>query len=65
MILHHANHEIQIVIDPYAATQYVTKYITKNEAGTSELMKAIDRDTNYLNQMEKLNALSNVLDKNR
>ena len=65
MILHQANHDIQLVIDPYAATQYVTKYITKNEAGTSQLLKAIDEETSYSNQMDKLNALSNALDKNR
>ena len=65
MIIHEANHDIQIVIDPYAATQYVTKYITKNEAGTSALLKAIDEDPNHSNQMEKLNALANALDKNR
>ena len=60
-----ANHDIQIVIDPYAATQYVTGYITKNEAGQSALLKAVNEETSNLSQMDQLNALAKVLDKSR
>ena len=44
MELIQANHDIQICVDPYAACQYISKYITKNEAGTSRLMKAIEEE---------------------
>ena len=65
MRLHLANIDIQICIDPHAVTQYILGYLMKNEAGQSRLLKAIDIETNSLSQMEKLNALSSVLDKHR
>ena len=39
-----ANHDLQIVIDPYSFLQYVSKYVTKGEAGMSELMAAINNN---------------------
>ena len=60
-----SNHDLQLCIDPYSATQYMTKYVTKVEAGISELLKAINEETTSLKQLDKLNAFANVLDKNR
>ena len=65
MSLFKSNHDCQICIDPYAATQYITKYVTKSESGMSLLLKAINDEVTSLNQMDRLNALSNALDKNR
>ena len=39
--------------------------MTKAESGLSQLMKAINDETTSLKQMDKLNALANVLDKHR
>jgi len=36
-----SNHDLQICIDPYAALQYVCKYMTKSECGTTQLLRAI------------------------
>ena len=65
MCLHQANHDLQVVIDQYACAQYVCGYLTKNEAGMSKLLKAVNEESNNLKQMEKLNKLSAVLDKHR
>ena len=42
MRLHLANHDIQLVIDMYCCAQYVCGYLTKNEAGISKLLKAVN-----------------------
>ena len=65
MILHKANHDIQICIDQYSVAQYICGYLTKNESGISQLLKSVNEETNSLNQMDKLNALASVLDKHR
>ena len=65
MRLHKTNMDIQVVVDPYGAGQYTTNYITKNEAAQSKLLKAVNDETLNLSQMERLNALSAVLDKHR
>ena len=54
MRLFEANYNIQIVIDPYSAGQYVCKYIRKNEAGTSELHRVVIEETSNLNKMDQL-----------
>jgi hypothetical protein len=65
MTLHLANHDIQIVIDMYAAAQYVCGYLTKNEAGISKLLKAVNEESDNLKQMDKINKLAAILDKHR
>ena len=65
MKLQMANHDLQIVIDPYAAGQYILGYLTKNESGQSKLLKLVNEETNGLKEMEKLNALASVLNKHR
>ena len=65
MKLHKANHDIQICIDHYSVAQYICGYLTKNEAGISRLLKAVNDETSNLKQMDKLNALASVLDKHR
>ena len=40
-------------------------YLTKNEAGISLLLKAINEDATFIKDIDKINALASVLDKNR
>ena len=65
MRLQNANHDIQIVIDPFTAGQYVCGYMTKNEAGQSRFLQAVNEEMKGIKAMEKLNALASVLDKSR
>ena len=65
MRLHKTNHDVQLCIDPYGCAQYCCCYLTKNEAGSSTLLKAVNDETNNLSQLEKLRALAAVLDKHR
>ena len=65
MRLHIANHDFSICIDHYACAQYICGYLTKNESGISELLKAINEDQTCINDIDKINALAKVLDKNR
>ena len=66
MRLHQANHDLQLVIDQFACAQYVCGYLTKNEAGISKLLKAVnDECDGNIRQLEKLNKLAAVLDKHR
>ena len=65
MRLHRANHDLQICIDHFAAAQYICGYLTKNESGISNLLRAVNEETNNLQEIDKLNALASVLDKHR
>ena len=65
MRIHQANHDLQICIDQYSCAQYICGYLTKNESGMSKLLRAVNEETNNLKQVDKLNALSSVLDKHR
>ena len=65
MLLFQANHDLQLCIDPYACVQYVSKYITKNEAGKSQLLMTVCQETLNLKQIDQLRALATVLDKHR
>ena len=65
MLIHDANHDVQMVVDQYACAQYVCGYLTKNEAGMSSLLKNINDNANDLGQMTLLNKLATVLDKHR
>ena len=65
MRLHTANHDFSICIDPYAAGQYVCKYMTKSEEGTSLLLHAIIQDKTIMPGIEQINALAKILDKHR
>ena len=60
-----ANIDLQICINPYAAGKYVSKYMTKAESGSSQLLKALDNKTTSLKQMDKLDYLASALDKHR
>ena len=42
MQLHEANHDIQLVSDPYACAQYIYNYLTKAEGGMNKVLKAIN-----------------------
>ena len=65
MAIFQANHDLQICIDQYSCAQYICGYLTKNEAGLSKLLKAVNEETTNLNQIGRLNALAAVLDKHR
>ena len=79
--VHEANHDLQIVVDQvfiihiicssnqnifqYACAQYVVGYLTKNEAGMSNLLKAINDQAGDISNMELLDQLASALDRNR
>ena len=65
MLIHEANHDIQMVVDQYACAQYICGYLTKNEEGMSKLLKKINDEAKNLSKMELLNKLASVLDKHR
>ena len=64
MKLNHANHDLQIVIDMFAVAQYICAYLTKNEAGLSKLLKAVNEEF-VGTKLQKINALGSVIDKKR
>ena len=65
MLLHAANHDLQVVVDQYAVAQYIVGYLTKNEAGMSQLLKNINDNAENLSKMDLINQLASVLDKHR
>ena len=65
MLLHPANHDIQLVVDEYACAQYICGYLTKNEAGMSQLLKNINDEAEDLSKMDLLKKLASVLDRHR
>ena len=65
MLLHAANHDLQVVVDQFAVAQYIVGYLTKNEAGMSQLLKNINDNAENLSKMDLLNQLASVLDKHR
>lgn len=60
-----SNHDLQFVINPQAVANYVTNYLTKNEGGTSKLLKTLEEETRDIAKFEQLKKFANVLDKNR
>ena len=60
-----SNHDIQYVNDHFAAANYITSYLTKNEAGMSKLLKTVEEECKDLTKMEKLNKFAETLDKHR
>ena len=65
MKLHDANHDIQLVSDPFACCEYVTDYITKAEEGMSQVLKTINEECKDLSKMGLLNKLAQGIDKKR
>jgi hypothetical protein len=63
MLIHGANHDIQLVVDMNACAQYITGYLTKNEDGISKTLKAVNDEAGDLSKMAVLNKLASVLDK--
>ncbi len=64
MELHEANHDMQIVCDPYGCIQYVCDYLTKGETGVSKILQELSCEKE-LSQMQLLNKISAILDKHR
>ena len=44
MEIHEANHDMQMVVDPYSCCEYVCDYLTKGEAGVSKIFQAVNED---------------------
>ena len=65
MQIHEANHDLQLVSDPYACAEYICDYLTKGEAGMSKVLQAINDEHKELSQMQLLNKLASTLDKHR
>ena len=51
MHIHEANHDIQLVSDPYACAEYVCDYMTKAEGGMSKVLQAINDEGKDLTKM--------------
>ena len=49
----------------YACAQYFVGYLTKNEAGMSKLLKAVNDQAKGLSNMDLIKEVSTVLDKHR
>ena len=49
----------------YACAQYFVGYLTKNEAGMSKLLKAVNDQAKGLSNMDLIKEISTVLDKHR
>ena len=45
MQISQANNNVQVVVDQYGCVQYVSKYVTTNEAGTSRLLNAVNEQS--------------------
>ena len=60
-----SNHDLQNIINPQAVANYVTNYLTKNEGGTSKLLKTLEEETKDISKFEQLKKFASVLDKNR
>ena len=60
-----SNHDIQLVLDPYAAANYITGYLTKNEGGISKLLKEIENSCKSLPKIDTIKRFGSALDKNR
>jgi hypothetical protein len=67
ILAHQANQDIQFIIDEYAVAEYICNYLTKNESGTSALLKSINDEAikSGENVKETINKLANALDKGR
>ena len=64
---HHANQDVQLIIDEYAVAEYVCDYLTKNESGTSALLKNINDEAIKSGETvkETIDKLAKALDKGR
>ena len=60
-----SNHDIQLVLDPYAAANYITGYLTKNESGVSNVLKQIEKSCKDLPKIETIKRFGTALDKHR
>ena len=65
MGLHQANMDIQIVADPWCCCEYMTDYITKSEAGRSDVLQSVDENGKQLTKMGVLDQISQNIDKKR
>ena len=65
MSIHDANHDIQIVSDPWACGEYMTDYITKAEQGMSPVLESLNRNEIDLTKMNLLDKIAENIDKKR
>ena len=67
MRIHQANQDVQMITDPYAVAEYLSKYCVKAEAGQSSLLQNINKEAHETGQSSKdtLKKLTRQLDKGR
>ena len=65
--IHQANQDIQFICDEYAVAEYITNYLTKNEAGMSGMLKTINEEAVKEGEdvMKTIKKLATALDKGR
>ena len=65
--VHSANQDIQMITDPYAVAEYLSKYCVKAESGQSALLQNINQEAVQTGQTSKetLRRLTKQLDKGR
>ena len=59
------NHDLQYIFNEFSCTNYITAYVTKNEAGWSVFLKWLEEQIKNLPQMEKIKVLGSAIDKKR
>ena len=65
--LHQANIDCSYITDEYQCAAYILSYLTKNEAGMSKLLKAVEEEAETYGRSidEKLSSFARVLDNSR
>ena len=53
MLIHGANHDVQLVVDQYAYAKYICGYLTKNEDGISKTLKAVSDEAGDISKMSQ------------
>ena len=65
MPLLRANHDLQYITEPHCCANYVTAYVTKNEAGHSKLVENIEKEMEGKANNEVVDIIGNQIDRKR
>ena len=60
-----SNHDIQYITEPHSCANYVTAYVTKNEAGQSKLVENIEKEMEGRTNDEKVDYIGKQIDRKR
>ena len=65
--MHQANQDIQFITDEYAVVEYICNYITKNESGSSSLLRNINEEAIKQGEetIKTIKKIGKALDKGR